>query len=40
MGSIYGGILGMTELAGDVFVEEALMQLQEQTISSKILQPY
>lgn len=40
VGSIYGGILGMTELAGDVFAEGALKQFQEQTIPSKLLQPY
>lgn len=36
MGSIYGGILGMTELAGDVCAEEVL----KQTMPSKLLQPY
>lgn len=40
MGRIYGGIPGMTELADDVCVEEALRQLQEQTIPSQFLQPY
>lgn len=35
-GSIYGGIPGMIESAGDVFAEEALRQLQEQTIPSKV----
>lgn len=40
MGSIYGGIPGMTELAGDVCAEGVLKQLQEQTTPSNLVQPY